>query len=190
MSAGAEHLAWYRVGAADWPSLFEIKVYHEQQRFVPSPLDLFRMRSFCQRSSDALFQVYGIRAGACPIGVFTLSMDPDGETWLGGFQLDWHYQGQGIGTRVLRELIECLQVSTPAVRRLCLNVRRANEQAVTLYQRAGFKIIEATQHGGEPAWVMSRRAASAMETVQAALPVAVASASPEKQQNCGEQRNE
>ncbi|GAB2807803.1 GNAT family N-acetyltransferase [Streptomyces daliensis] len=66
------------------------------------------------------------------------------EVYLGRIELHPHYQGRGIGARLIRSLVE-----TTAQRRqhLILDVLAVNTRAHAFYQRHGFR--EVARHGEE-----------------------------------------
>jgi ribosomal protein S18 acetylase RimI-like enzyme len=87
-------------------------------------------RGFHERGFDpAATQI--IMADGRDVGRFVVDRGPD-ETFLGLIELLPAYQGQGIGARLIRELIA-------EGRPIRLEVLAANTRAYALYQRLGFR---------------------------------------------------
>jgi ribosomal protein S18 acetylase RimI-like enzyme len=61
------------------------------------------------------------------------------EIYIGGIQILPEYRGRGIGTALLKNLIE---ESTKASKTIRLEVFHNNLQALRLYEKVGFKVIE------------------------------------------------
>ncbi|MEU6579029.1 GNAT family N-acetyltransferase [Streptomyces sp. NPDC046805] len=64
------------------------------------------------------------------------------EVYLGRIELHPHYQGQGLGTRLIQSVIDS---ATHRGQDLLLDVLAANSRAHALYQRIGFR--EVARHG-------------------------------------------
>ncbi len=63
--------------------------------------------------------------------------------WLDEIQIDPCYQHQGIGTKVIRQLIDRARAQHLP---LCLRVLHANRSAHRLYQKLGFRQIDRARH--------------------------------------------
>lgn len=60
------------------------------------------------------------------------------------------FQGRGVGTKLLAECeVECKR---RGMKKLCLEVRRGNEDARRLYERCGFRVCGKTETG----WLMKK----------------------------------
>ncbi|MGN7778749.1 GNAT family N-acetyltransferase [Mycolicibacterium sp. 22603] len=67
--------------------------------------------------------------------------DRDGDVYVGLIEVAPGFQGRGIGTRVLRGV---LNDAFAAGRGVCLNVLKVNANAYRLYRRLGFVVIDET----------------------------------------------
>lgn len=61
------------------------------------------------------------------------------EIYIGGMQILPEYRGRGLGTAILEDLIE---ESKEASKQIRLEVFHSNLQALHLYEKVGFKVIE------------------------------------------------
>jgi ribosomal protein S18 acetylase RimI-like enzyme len=82
-----------------------------------------------------------ITAGGKDIGMIDVEHRP-GEIYLARIEVHPHYQGHGIGSRLIRALID---EATQKGQALVLDVLTVNARALALYQRLG--MTEIAQHG-------------------------------------------
>lgn len=61
------------------------------------------------------------------------------EIYIGGMQILPEYRGRGLGTAILESLIEESKQTSKPIR---LEVFHNNQQALDLYEKVGFKVIE------------------------------------------------
>ncbi len=79
-----------------------------------------------------------LRQGGDLIG-FSVVMSVIDEAHLLNIGICKHYQGQGLGARLLRHAMSCAQLGGAS--RMFLEVRPSNERAVELYHHFGFRQI-------------------------------------------------
>jgi ribosomal protein S18 acetylase RimI-like enzyme len=97
-----------------------------------------------------------IQADGADIGVLVVEENDD-EIYLGEMQVLPEWQGQGIGSSVLRSLMErAAAVGKP----LTLRVLHANPQARALYERFGFQPFKEIETHTYLRWVSSEREGS------------------------------
>ncbi len=87
---------------------------------------------------DAGYRLWVLRQGGLLIG-FSVVMIVLDEAHLLNIGVDRAYQGQGHGARLLRQVMQLAHEA--GARRLLLEVRPSNTQAVALYQHFGFQQI-------------------------------------------------
>jgi ribosomal protein S18 acetylase RimI-like enzyme len=61
------------------------------------------------------------------------------EIYIGGMQVLPEYRGRGLGTAILESLIEESEQTSKPIR---LEVFHNNQQALDLYEKVGFKVVE------------------------------------------------
>ncbi len=77
-----------------------------------------------------------------PVGMFIM-LRQDDYLWLDEIQIEPQYQNLGIGTEIIVQLIlKARKLGLP----LRLRVLHANQDAVRLYQRLGFRQISSVEH--------------------------------------------
>ena len=97
---------------------------------------LQRQQAEFQEFADPHYQVIEI---ACqPIGTLILNRQPD-QIYLSGLYLLPEYQHQGIGSRILHDLLSEAKASKLPLR---LRVLNANLQARNWYDRLGFVVVD------------------------------------------------
>ncbi len=89
-----------------------------------------------------LHSLIGIQAGGRLIGFYVVHPDRKDSTcwWLGWFILARSHQGLGLGRTVLARIMAGL-AGVPACQRVRLIVVPGNEGAISLYGKAGFRVV-------------------------------------------------
>ena len=85
--------------------------------------------------------LYVVETGAMVIGSFRLIAKQDRQAhtvYLGGFVVDSSMKGQGIGTRILRYIMQLIRDQGKT--RIELTVDTENKPAINLYEKIGFVI--------------------------------------------------
>lgn len=82
-----------------------------------------------------------IEVDGTPVGRFRVVRFPD-RIFLGGIQIHPAFQSKGIGTHLMRSLIQEGRSSAKPVH---LNVERTNMRARRLYQRLGFEMVSESE---------------------------------------------
>lgn len=98
--------------------------------------EIFQRQRFRQHFDPDVQQI--IVVDGKDVGVLKLEERP-GEPFLSLIEIAPAYQGQGLGTRIIRDL---LQEVHGAGKALTLHVLKANPRARALYERLGFTVVE------------------------------------------------
>ncbi|MFT4414237.1 GNAT family N-acetyltransferase [Fredinandcohnia humi] len=122
----------------NWEDVFTISVHEEQKTFVPSTVESLAFAYL--KPWDEALDPYAIYKENEIIGAFYLSYTPNSENnyWLGGFQIDKRFQGQGLGKAALHRVIDFIYEKHPNCKQILLTVEKENHQAIRLYEGAGF----------------------------------------------------
>ncbi|WDE09405.1 GNAT family N-acetyltransferase [Thalassomonas haliotis] len=136
-----------------WSELLRIRLYPEQKRYVPSPVQVQGQYIFDRQDKKAPFEVFVIEVADQVAGFFTLVKDVDDYLWFGGFQVDIAFQNAGIGRAVFQRLFAFV-VKSPEYAGISLNVQYSNKTVIRFYQRMGLSLVAMMQPGEEPLWLM------------------------------------
>lgn len=122
----------------NWEEALQISLYENQTHLVPSVME--GLAYAYVKPWDEAFDPYVLEMQGRVSGFFYLSYTP-GSTdnyWLGGFQIDKSFQGQGIGKRALSAVIDFIIRKHPSCRIISLTVERDNHIAKHLYTSVSF----------------------------------------------------
>ena len=122
----------------NWEEAFELSVHESQKSFVPSIAESLAF-AYIKPWDEALVP-YVLCENNKIIGAFFLTYTPNSEDnyWIGGFQIDKDLQGKGYGKQSLDKIIEFIKEKHCTCKVISLTVEKENEQAVSMYKRAGF----------------------------------------------------
>lgn len=130
------------------------------------------------RSTIELAATQVIVVDGADVGRLTLA-DQDGDVYVGLIEVAANLQRRGIGTRVLRAVLDD---AFTAGRGVCLNVLRVNTDAYRLYRRLGFVVVAETdirrQMRAHPPDVESATATMDLATTATATAVRLRAATP------------
>lgn len=127
----------------EWAYALKREAYLEVVERQFGPWDEKRQRTmFAARWNPAISQI--IVVDGAEVGLIATEERPD-ELWIDEIQLAADWQGRGIGTAILLDL---LSAATEAGKPLRLRVLRENTRARNLYERLGFHFFgeSATHH--------------------------------------------
>ncbi|OFZ58338.1 MAG: hypothetical protein A2381_14440 [Bdellovibrionales bacterium RIFOXYB1_FULL_37_110] len=82
-----------------------------------------------------------VSLGEQDIGYYQLNEKVD-NLHIRNFIIDQNYQGIGIGTSILKDLIETCKTKNQVIK---LGVFKMNQRAMKLYRRLGFKVVEESE---------------------------------------------
>lgn len=128
-----------------------IQVYNKHMRFEPSKemkIDLLPEQEEQLCTKETIREVFAkddknectafdIYDGDDMVGFAMFCEYPKGSFFLWNYAIDAKYQNRGIGTKALKELLECM-VSSNDVKEFTTTYLWGNEQAKRLYEKAGF----------------------------------------------------
>lgn len=130
-------------------SLLSYQLPAEQAAFTALPGTVFERIAARKAQGDHAAIPISILLQDRAIGLFVLDAGPDLNLWtenthavfLRSLSIDPTYQGQGIGTIVMKRLPEFIRGHIPElpVNEIVLGVNRENKTAQKLYTRIGFK---------------------------------------------------
>ncbi|MDP9698284.1 GNAT family N-acetyltransferase [Paenibacillus polysaccharolyticus] len=122
----------------NWEQAIEISLHENQKHLVPSITEGLAYAYI--KPWDEAFDPYVLQIEEQVIGFFYLSYTPESldNYWIGGFQIDKKFQGQGMGKRALRAIIDFITDKHPLCHVLSLTVERDNHIAQHLYTSMSF----------------------------------------------------
>ena len=132
---------------ADFEAVYEIymdETVNPFQLFEPMSRAAFRpiFNEFMAASGFQVYEVDGRVIAAVVVRRFTHRLAH--LAYLGSFGIKLAYQGQGYGTRIIRELVRDLRAE--GVTRLELLVEADNGRAIAFYQKLGFEMEGTHRH--------------------------------------------
>ncbi|WDE02777.1 GNAT family N-acetyltransferase [Thalassomonas viridans] len=136
-----------------WPEFMRIRLYPDQQRFVPTPEKIRGQFIFERTDKKAPFEIFVIELDNQVAGFFTLVKDVDDYLWFGGFQIDIAFQNAGIGRAVFERLFAFVAKS-PEYAGISLNVQYSNKTVIRFYQRMGLSQVAMMKPADEALWLM------------------------------------
>ncbi len=122
----------------NWEQALEISLHENQKHLVPSITE--RLAYAYIKPWDEAFDPYVLQIEGKIIGFFYISYTPESTDnyWIGGFQIDKTSQGQGMGKRALRAIIDFITYKHPLCQIISLTVERGNHIAQHLYTSMSF----------------------------------------------------
>lgn len=135
------------VGPADEEFLFQLYASTRADELAPLGWSPAQQTTFLRQQFDAQRRDYQARFPAAGHQLILVAERPAGRIWVARTDAEIRLvdlallpaaQGSGVGTQLLRSLID---EATQAGRPLRLSVLRNNHRAVRLYERLGFAVI-------------------------------------------------
>ncbi|MDZ5471336.1 GNAT family N-acetyltransferase [Bacillus sp. 31A1R] len=128
-----------KISSSNWEEAIKISVNESQKDFVPTVIESIAY-AYLKPWDEALDPYVLINEDNIAIGSFYLTYTPDSEKnyWIGGFQIDRNYQGQGYGKKSLHTIIEFIKEKHPKCKIISLTVEPENIHATRLYESVGF----------------------------------------------------
>ncbi|MDX0016974.1 GNAT family N-acetyltransferase [Sinorhizobium meliloti] len=140
--AGAFSIAVDKIKLNDHEDVRSLLVSEEQTSFVASNED-----SLDEAEDNPACVPLVIRAQGLPVGFAMYALDEDdGNYWIYRLMIDARFQGKGYGSTALMEIISMLS-QIPDCTCIMLGVKPGNDQAIRIYQRAGFRLTGDTLDG-------------------------------------------
>ena len=113
--------------------VLDLETTPAQSAWVATPA---RYLAIC--TYEGVWHPLGLYADAGPVGFAMWARDPDdGSYWIGGFLIDRHHQGRGLGRAAMEALIAYLSGEVGAGR-IALSYSPDNDVARRLYASLGF----------------------------------------------------
>ncbi|GGH60579.1 GCN5 family N-acetyltransferase [Paenibacillus silvae] len=122
----------------NWEQALQISLHEHQTHLVPSVMEGLAYAYI--KPWDEAFDPFVLALKGQVFGFFYLSYTPESADnyWIGGFQLDRAFQGQGMGKRALGAVIDFVKKEHPLCRVISLTVERDNVTAQRLYTSLSF----------------------------------------------------
>ncbi|MBR2566179.1 MAG: GNAT family N-acetyltransferase [Paenibacillus sp.] len=122
----------------NWEQALQISLHEHQTHLVPSVVEGLAYAYI--KPWDEAFDPYVLQMDSQIIGFFYISYTPESTDnyWIGGFQIDKSFQGQGMGKRALRAIIDFIIQTHPSCQVISLTVERNNQIAQRLYTSSSF----------------------------------------------------
>ena len=151
----SDKLVFKPIDRTNWEEALKIEVLPEQKPFVPSPLESLACAYI--KPWDEAFDPYAIYSNDKLIGLWYLSYTPEseGNYWIGGFQIDKQYQGQGLGKAAMIQILEYIPHIHPNCKVMNLTVETNNTLAQNLYKSLGFDDTKKLNKDGEIIYTIS-----------------------------------
>jgi diamine N-acetyltransferase len=139
----------------NWEEAFKLSVNEDQKTFVPTVAESLAVAYI--KPWDEALDPYVLYNNNKIIGSFYISYTPNSEDnyWIGGFQIDKEYQGKGYGKRSLNKIIDFIQIKHVKCKIISLTVEKENEQAIRLYESAGFKSQNRMNNDNQPIYKLT-----------------------------------
>jgi ribosomal protein S18 acetylase RimI-like enzyme len=119
---------------------FELRVRLSVTAFGLDEEDARAIESRVEADEDS--DIFMIEANEATVGKIRVSRE-DGQAWIYGFSILPQHQGQGIGRKVLRQVV---QDQSNAGHSVHLEVETKNDQALGLYESVGFKTVHSQDY--------------------------------------------
>lgn len=127
----------------NWRAATRVKHAPGQESFVADVAYYLALCCYGQQGWEPL----GLYLNDEIVGFAMWAVDPaDGSHWLGGFVIDRHRQGAGVGRSSMQSLIEWLK-SKPNYFEIALSFQAENEAARRLYSSLGFVATGEVENG-------------------------------------------
>ncbi|WP_145330082.1 GNAT family N-acetyltransferase [Paenibacillus xylanexedens] len=122
----------------NWVQALQISLHENQKLLVPSITEGLAYAYI--KPWDEAFDPYVLQIEGKIMGFFYISYTPESTDnyWIGGFQIDKTFQGQGMGKRALRAIIDFINYKHPLCQIISLTVERDNHIAQHLYTSMSF----------------------------------------------------
>lgn len=133
-----QNIEFFAIDRNNWEEALKIKVRRDQKKFVPSIMESLACAYI--KPWDEAFDPYIINYNGKIVGAFYLSYTPESTDnyWIGGFQIDKKFQGQGIGKKAFLAILSFVKQQHNKCRIISLTVEKSNTLAAKLYVQSGF----------------------------------------------------
>lgn len=144
-----QSIQFKKITKENWEEAFSISVLDNQRTFVPSVAESLAYAYL--KPWDEALDPYAIYLNEEIMGMFYLSYTPESERnyWIGGFQIDKKYQGQGLGRKSLQKILTFIKETHPTCKVVSLTVEKENKLAIHLYESIGFISQDKANDSGE-----------------------------------------
>lgn len=127
------------------PAFAALNVAWIEELHTLEPSDIY-MRDYPESYTQGNNVVFSIHIDGNVAGVCALKQDDDGAYELTKMAVDARYRGQGLG-QVLMDTVETYAREDLALERIyLLSNSNANDTAIRLYKRAGWRVIHEGKH--------------------------------------------
>ncbi|MCM3744610.1 GNAT family N-acetyltransferase [Sporosarcina luteola] len=130
----------------NWVKAISLRVREDQVNFVASNSVSLAQLNFLEN-----FHAKGIYLGEEMIGFALYGIDEDDhEYWIYRMMIDQKHQGKGYGKEAIQLVIDDIQsIKEDCHQTITLSYEPANEHAIRIYEKMGFKEIEGLLISGE-----------------------------------------
>lgn len=139
----------------NYASILALRVSKNQKSFIETPEQCLRDSEDCQ-----YYQPVGLYYSNALVGFTMYGLFPEydesnvnGRVWLDRFFIDERFQGKGIGSLMLKTLIQHL-VELYKGKRIFLSIYDTNTRALRLYKKFGFQYNGELDINGEKVMVL------------------------------------
>lgn len=113
----------------------ELSVAEEQKEFVAS-----NIYSLVQAAYEPNLYPLAVYSNSKMVGFFLYDFDEDVGGWsMSRFMIDKSFQGRGIGTKALAKFLDYFKSVQPDAKKLYTSAEVENNNAISMYEKAGFK---------------------------------------------------
>lgn len=137
----------------NYKGILELKISAEQKDFIETPYECLAEAAECGLYTPVGLHVDDHLAGFAMYG-FLPEEDGKERLWIDRFLIDEKYQGKGLGTCFMKEIIKELEYKYEQ-QPIYLSVYVENEAAIHLYKKLGFSYTGELDINGE--LVMARK---------------------------------
>ncbi|MCR8642016.1 GNAT family N-acetyltransferase [Paenibacillus sp. N1-5-1-14] len=133
----------------NWEEALAISLHKSQEKLVPTVIESLAWAYI--KPWDEAFDPYVLRKDDKAYGFFYLSYTPNSTDnyWIGGFQIDKGYQGNGLGKESLKKILEFIQEKHRQCEVISLTIEKGNDHARKLYEKLGFINQDRENQDGE-----------------------------------------
>ncbi len=123
------------IDRANYNECIKLSVSEDQKGFVAS--NIF---SLVQAAYEPNLYPVGIYCDSKMVGFVLYDLDEDVNGWsMSRLMIDKSVQGRGIGTKALAKFLDYFRKKQPDVKMLYTSAEVENRNAISMYEKAGFK---------------------------------------------------